>query len=157
MQNTFQAILIADDVRSVALFIYDSITWSASGQNHAVVGINDGAGNSQIDLNSGSKYIAVIDTTVGNTGEQGQQVFFTVKSGTASNSTSPYAACTEWHQQDIDRFGQTPTIVAAANPCPCSLEQAERDVRWVLANSTGKQNCYLPRLNSMLNPVKVRC
>ena len=54
--------------------------------------------------------------------------------------------CVEWYSSDIERFGQSVTLLDIVTPpCPCSVFQAANDFRYYLFTRTNTLVCFLLR------------
>ena len=155
--NTFQCVLMADDVNTMGIYLFEPsrLNWAASGRSFAVSGVYAGGSSYENHPFSGSADIAQLDSTVGNTNLGLTGVYFYKISTAVVNQSSPYLTCLRFVQEDIQFFGSASNITNGTLTCPCSIGQVELDFRWDMVVANFTHICYMPRFTSTFEPVKV--
>eukprot|EP00117_Sycon_ciliatum_P009054 scpid1187/ scgid4064/ Laminin subunit alpha-5; Laminin-10 subunit alpha; Laminin-11 subunit alpha; Laminin-15 subunit alpha len=157
--NTFQAVLLADDITSVAIFLFEPnrLNWGQSGNLYAVSGIYTGSDLYKNHPYSGTANIVRLGDTADSAGRQGIYVYIGSSETNITGQTSPFGACQTFVRMDEAALGLVTSLGNDSLVCPCSLNQVSLDFRWsnVAANNT--HSCFMPLFTSQFEAVKNCC
>ncbi|XP_038062365.1 uncharacterized protein LOC119732831 [Patiria miniata] len=133
--NTFQAILLTNGEHSYVIFNYDpcGMNWDpASLFNHYVIqGFTCGRFGRKVYVDLLGRSVFRPGSVVGNSGMIGRWVY--QLDTLQANFINPRLFCYNWYyrQRSSYIFFLYLYPVRVANTCPCSLQSARRDRRWV--------------------------
>ncbi|XP_038045778.1 neurogenic locus notch homolog protein 1-like isoform X3 [Patiria miniata] len=132
--NTFQAILLTNGAHSYVVFNYDpcGMNWDPAylANPNVIQGFNPGRFEQKVyvDLPPGTSVFRP-GSVVGNSGMMGRWVY--QLDTLQDNFINPRLFCYNWYDQQRSNFFLDLYAASVANTCPCSLQSARRDRRWV--------------------------
>ena len=133
------------------------LEWSGRLGAHAVIGVNVGVGvpNNfppfQNHPLSGFPNVSMIASLNLGPGIEWTDIIYKIGDVSQIELDRTRAACLAMHNQDIEKFGRE--VLQAQQPCPCSLSQAFRDRRFIVASNrlrplSTTSDCYIERFGN---------
>ena len=135
--NNYQAILVTDTITTHVIFTYEcgGMQWSTSGRNSAVIGFNAGGLYYYNHPLSSTEFMR---EAVACSGRNVTNIFFTLPITPNARFIVQRRRCLRKYREDVQLLQNTNirNLAAKLEPCPCSLQQALRDIGRFLRQSS---------------------
>lgn len=141
-ENTFQAIIITNGTMTYAVYTYncDLMGWSGY-DTYATIGYN-------LNGDYENHYLSGLESANGvaclaSPATKWSNLVYAVDMTGVSDEQTQRALCIARVLEDQDIFGPVDDVFVKLEACPCSLDQAQVDPRFVLYFSSEEFTCYV--------------